>query len=107
MPTIHIPGDGHTEPSPLADGTRWDAYSNAKNLKILKEALFILKHNIHGMKPCNDCFSALPGGKSFDNVFDDATVFISFDSGGPNSGVTNAVGGKDITINGSEFKVGR
>jgi hypothetical protein len=107
MPTIHTPGDGHVAPAPLPDGTKWDPYSDAKIKATLEQALFILKHNIKGMRPCNACFSRLTGGRTFDQVFDDATIFISFDPSGPNSGVTNAVGGKDITIGASEFRVGR
>jgi hypothetical protein len=109
MPTTHVDGDGHVSPSPLADGTRWDAYPNKDTsiTRTLKQALFILKHNIRGMKPCNKCFSALPGGRTFDDVFDDPNVFISFDPSGPNSGRTDAVGGKEITIGASEFGRGR
>lgn len=107
MPTIHTPGDGHTGPLPDPDGTRWDPYSDPKILHTLKQALFILKHNIRGMRPCNKCFSALPGGRTFDDVFDDASVFISFDPSGPDSGATDSVGGKDITVGKREFRVGR
>jgi hypothetical protein len=66
-----------------------------------------LKHNIHGMRPCNDCFSRLSGGKTFDDVFDDPAMFISFDLSGPFSGRTDAVGGKEITISAREFRIGR
>jgi len=107
MPTIHVPGDGHITPLPLADGTRWDAYGDAKIKRTLEQALFILKHNIRGSRPCNQCFSALPGGRSFDDVFNDPTIFISFDPSGLFSGTTDSVGGKEITIGVSEFRVGR
>ena len=107
MPTIHLPGDGHTTPVPDPDGTTWDAYTDDKILATLKAALFILKHNIRNMRPCNDCFKRLPGGRTFQEVFDDATVFISFDPSGPDSGATDSVGGKEITVGASEFKVGR
>lgn len=107
MPTVHVPGDGHATPLPLGDGTRWDAYSDPKIKKTLDQALFILKNNVRGMRPCDDCFSRLPGGKTFTDVFDDAAVFISFDPAGPASGRTDAVGGKEITVNASEFRIGR
>lgn len=107
MPTIHVPGDGHATPAPLADGTTWGEYSDPKIKKTLERALFILKHNVRGMKPCNTCFAALPGGRTFDAVIADASIFISFDASGPNSGVTNAVGGKEVTIGASEFRGGR
>jgi hypothetical protein len=104
MPTIHLPGDGHVGPIPDPDGTKWDPYTNAGILDTLKRALFILKHNIRGMRPCNDCFKRLPGGRTFQEVLDDASVFISFDPSGPNSGVTT---GNEITISVTEFAVGR
>ena len=107
MPTIHLPGDGHVGPIPDPDGTKWDPYADADVLATLKRALFILKHNIRGMRPCNDCFKRLPGGRTFEDVFDDASVFISFDPSGPDSGATDSVGGKEITVSVKEFKVGQ
>jgi len=107
MPTIHVTGDAHVTPLPLADGTRWDPYADPRTRRILDQALFILRHNVHGMRPCNSCFSRLPGGRTFDDVFDDPTVFLSFDPSGPFSGRTDAVGGKEVTIGASEFRIGR
>jgi hypothetical protein len=107
MPTIHLPGDGHVAPAPLADGTRWDPYDDPKLLRTLERALFILRHNVRGMRPCDNCFRRLPGGRSFTEVFDDAAVVISFDPGGPFSGRTDAVGGNEVTIAASEFRIGR
>src|SRR5262245_54683392 len=107
MPTIHLPGDGHVAPLPLADGTRWDTYDDAKILRTLQRALFILRHNVRNMRPCDDCFRRLPRGRSFTEVFDDPTVFISFDPTGPFSGRTDAVGGNEVSINAREFRVGR
>jgi hypothetical protein len=95
MPTIHIPGDGHLEPGPLADGTSWFAWDDEDNRKILNAALWILQHNIKGLKPCNDCFKRLPNGKSFDEILADPATFISFDPVGPNMGFTI---GNDVTI---------
>ncbi|HEY2787682.1 MAG TPA: hypothetical protein VGJ05_22180 [Fimbriiglobus sp.] len=107
MPTIHVPGDAHITPAPDTDGTRWDAYSDAKHKHTLERALFILKHNVRNSRPCDNCFKKLPGGRTFTEVFDDATVFISFDPDGPSSGATDSVGGKDITISVKELRVGR
>jgi hypothetical protein len=107
MVTIHTPGDGHVTPSADADGTTWDPYSDPKIKHTLERALFILKHNVRNMRPCDDCFKRLPGGRTFTEVFDDSTVFISFDPSGPASGATNQVSGKEITISIREFRVGR
>jgi hypothetical protein len=95
MPTIHIPGDGHLEPSPLADGTQWTPWADPNNRKVLDAALFILQNNVRGMKQCNDCFKKLPNGRSFDDILADPAVFISFDPSGPNFAVTV---GNDLTI---------
>jgi hypothetical protein len=107
MPTVHVPGDGHPTPAPLADGTRWDAYSDAKIKHILDQALFILRHNVRGSRPCDDCFSRLPGGRTFTDVFDDPSVFVSFDPSGPFPATTDSVGGREVSINASEFRIGR
>jgi hypothetical protein len=107
MPTIHVPGDGHVAPAPLPDGTRWDAYGDPGIRRTLERALFILRNNIRGSRPCNRCFSRLPGGRSFDDVFNDPTIFISFDPSGPDSGATDSVGGREITLGAREFRVGR
>ena len=96
MPTIHTSGDAHSTPSALGDGTRWDPYpAKGANRKRLDDALFILRTQIRGMKSCNDCFRGLPGGRTFDDIFNDASIFLSLDPSGPNSGVTV---GSDITI---------
>jgi hypothetical protein len=95
MPTIHIPGDGHLEPSPDADGTTWAAWAVEADKIILKQALFILQHNIRGMRPCNDCFKTLPNGRSFDDILADPTIFLHFDPSGPDFGGTK---GNDTTI---------
>src|SRR3954469_2893699 len=89
MVTIHTPGDGHVAPSPDPDGTKWDPYSDEKTKHTLERALFILRHNVRNMRPCDDCFKRLDGGRTFTEVFDDANVFISFDPTGPASGATN------------------
>jgi hypothetical protein len=106
MPTIHTPGDGHITPVPLGDGTLWDPYSDHHLKHTLERALFILRHNVRHMRPCDNCFRSLPGGRSFTEVFDDPTVFISLDSAGPNRGVS-IVSGNDITISIGEFRIGR
>jgi hypothetical protein len=106
MPTIHTPGDGHVTPVTLGDGTKWDPYPNDNRRRTLDRALFILRHNVRNMRPCDNCFKSLPGGKTFTEVFGDPSIFISFDPSGPNRGVS-IVSGNDITISVSEFRIGR
>lgn len=110
MAKAHTPGDGHSVPAPttLADGTpiQWQSYSNARKKKVVEDALFILKQNVKGMRPCNDCFRRLPNGRSFDDILDDPNVFISFDPT-TRQGLFGATLGKDITITDFSIRVGR
>jgi hypothetical protein len=104
---INTQASGHgnfTSPA----GNRYWAYDK-KSLKILNDALFILKNNVKGMKPCNKCFKALPGGRSFDDVLEDDTVWISLDSRADRSwyGITYGVGGTEISISKLAFDKGK
>ncbi len=103
MVTIHIAGDGHN--TPLGRHT-WNAYTDNKKKKVIEDALFILKNNVKGMKPCNDCFQKLSGGRTFDNLLDDNTIFISHDPHN-NQGDFGATIGNDITITDFSIAMGR
>ena len=106
MPTINTPGSAHVAPAPNS-GFQWLAYADDNKLKkALQDAFFIIQNNIRGMRPCNKCFKALPGGKSFDDVWDDAAVFVSFDPQGK-GGTFGATLGKDITITAFSLRMGR
>jgi hypothetical protein len=48
--------------------------------------MHIITSRIQGSPPCNDAFRALPGGRSFTQVWADPGVWISYDPG--------AVGGR-------------
>lgn len=108
MAKIHVSGDGYAAPPPNS-GWQWLPYSNAHKKRIIEQALFILRHNVRGMKPCNDCFSRLPGGRTFDDILDDPNVVISFDpkNNGSDYGATDQVGGHDITITEFSIRMGR
>jgi hypothetical protein len=105
MAKIHIPGDGHVVPLPNS-GFQWLAYSNAHKKRVVEQALFILRHNVRGMKPCNKCFSKLPGGQTFDDVLDDPNIAISFDPQ-KTQGTFGATLGNDITITDFSIRIGR
>ncbi len=108
MVKINIPGSGHGNMTSPLGNRHWE-YTNAKSLKMLREALFILKTNVKGMKPCNKCFKALPGGKTFDEVLADDTVWINYEPRTDRGwyGITISVGGKDVSISQSAFKKGK
>ncbi len=104
MIKIHIPGDGHV--TPTFAGFAWDPYSDATMKKTIEDAIHILKNNVKGMKPCNDCFQKLPGGRTFDDILNDSSVFISYDPN--NSGhLYGATLGNDVAITRFALRMGR
>src|SRR5262245_27319516 len=110
MATVHIPGDGHVTPvrGVSTNGTifHWLAFSDAKKIKVIEDALHILKRNVKGLRPCNNCFSRLPNGRTFDDILDDPSIFISFDPS--NDGRSfGARSGNDITICHFSIRMGR
>jgi len=96
---INIAGSGHTGPvkNGVAEWLAYDATRDSQK-KMLEKAIGIIKSNIRGSKACNDAFKALPNGRSFDDIFDDDNVWISYCPDNANYGFTNRVGGSEITI---------
>ena len=108
MATIHTPASGHVAPLPT-EGWQWLPYSDAKKRLVVERALFILRNNVRGMRPCNDCFRRLPGGRSFDEILDDPDVYISYDPGNIEGryGVTRFAGSKEVSISQWTIRMGR
>jgi hypothetical protein len=96
---INIAGSAHVGPvkNGVAEWLAYDAALDAQK-KMLEKAIGIIRSNIKGSKACNDAFKALPGGRSFDDIFDDDNVWISYCPDNANYGFTNRVGGSEITI---------
>lgn len=96
---INTAASGHIGPVKNGDA-EWLAYDAAKDKqkKMLDKAIGIIKSNIRGSKSCNDAFKALPNGRSFDDIFDDNSVWISYCSSKSTYGFTNRVGGNEITV---------
>lgn len=104
MIKIHVPGDGHV--TPTFAGFKWDPFSDPKKKKTISDAIHILKNNVKGMKPCNDCFQRLPNGRTFDDILDDSSIFISFDPN--NTGrLYGATLGNDVAITDFAIRMGR
>jgi len=78
MVSINTTGSGHLGPA-ANSGFQWLPYPDAGRLKTLQQALDILDSRVKVHRPCNTAFARLPGGRTFREVFEDATVFISFD----------------------------
>ncbi|MBS1795657.1 MAG: hypothetical protein JSS81_17510 [Acidobacteria bacterium] len=96
---INTAGSGHT--GPVKNGpAEWLAYdaSRERQRRMVERAINILRSNVRGSTACNRAFRALPGGRSFDDIFDDNNVWISYCPDNANYGFTNVVGGSEITI---------
>jgi hypothetical protein len=108
MPQVNTPGSGHGNFVSAAGNRYWE-YTDKDALKILNQAIFILAHNVKGMRPCNDCFKKLPGGKTFDDIWTDNSVWINYEPRTNRGwyGVTHGVSGKDISISKNAFNKGR
>jgi hypothetical protein len=106
MAKVHVSGDGHT--APLPSGKYEFRPFDEGRKKVVDRALSILKNNVKGMKPCNDCFQKLPNGRTFDAILDDPDVFIHYfpDNTGTMYGGTVA-GSKNVTISDYVIRMGR
>lgn len=104
---INTAGSGHA--SPVKNGVaEWLAYdaTRSKQQAMLEKAMNTIKSNIKGSRPCNECFKKLPNGRSFDDIFNDDAIWISYCPDNSNYGFTNVVGGSDITICEMAFRWG-
>lgn len=96
---INTAGSAHV--GPVRNGVaEWLAYDPAHETQrqMVERAINILRNNVRGSGACNRAFRALPGGRSFDDIFDDDNVWISYCPDNANYGFTNRVSGTEITI---------
>jgi len=105
MPRINTAGSGHTGP---ANARRlYLPYSDAeaRYLSTLRTAMGIIDSRIKGHAPCNAAFRALPGGRSFADVWNDNSVWINYSSDAT-PGYYGSRNGNDITISVYTFSKG-
>jgi hypothetical protein len=97
MPQINTPASGHVGPTPLPGGYEYLPYTNSKHLATLRAAINTINHRINGHARCDAAFKALPGGRTFAQIWGDMSVWINFD---PSQAVGSygATRGKNITI---------
>ncbi len=107
MARINEPASGHGRITSPADNRYWE-YTSVNALKILKKAVSIIQNNVKGMRACNDCFKRLPGGRSFDDVWADNSVWINYEPRTDRGwyGITLGVGGTEVSISELAFKKG-
>jgi hypothetical protein len=80
MAIINLSGSGHMPPA-TSGGITFTAYNSntlKSQKKMLDDALWILRNNLKGYKPCNDCFTALPRGQTFDALMASNSIRISY-----------------------------
>jgi hypothetical protein len=107
VPQINTPTSGHHSPAPKS-GFSWLPYTATRDLSTLQHAVRIIDGRIKGTHACDAAFRALPGRRSFVQVWADQGIWISYDpsNDGSNYGATEFVGGKEITITEYALRLG-
>jgi hypothetical protein len=108
MPNINTPGANHAAPAP-SGGWQWLPYTDQAMLHTITQAVRIIDQRIKGSQRCDAAFRALPGGRSFADVWSDPTIWVSYDPDnlGHKFGVTNRVSGTEISITRFALRMGR
>jgi hypothetical protein len=106
MARINEIGSGHGNFTSPAGNRYWE-YSNSTALHVLKQAIWIIEHNVKGMGTCNACFKRLSGARSFDDVWADNTVWISYEPRNTVDWYGITRGTSEISISELAFKRGR
>jgi hypothetical protein len=108
VPKINLPATGHVGPVANPGGPSYLPYTNAGYLATLRLAIHIIDTRIKGHVPCDNAFKALPGGRSFAEIWNDPNVWINFDPSlaASDFGATRQ-GTKESTISANALKRGR
>jgi hypothetical protein len=108
MPNINTPSSAHAGPAGIA-GWQWLPYTDATLLHTLRDAIRIIDTRINGYKPCDVAFKALPSGRTFAQVWSDPSIWVSYDPdhSGTKYGVTQRVGGREMSITRYALRMGR
>jgi len=81
MPRINVHGCGHKAPKRIRDW-QWLPFTDAGYLVELQRAFTIIDGRVKGYAPCNAAFKALPGGRSFADLWTDPNIWVSYDPDG-------------------------
>lgn len=105
MPQINTPASGHAGPAPIPGGHQYLPYANAVYLATLQLAVQTINNRIRGNAVCDAAFRALPGGRTFAQVWVDNSIWINFD---PSRAVGDygARRGSDVTITAFALEMG-
>ena len=107
MQNINLPGSGHVGP-PVSVNYQYLPYTNTSYLHTLREAMSIIDTRIKDHQPCNDSFKALPGGRSFADIWADNSIWINFDpSLQEKNFAATRIATNDITLTAYTLSMGR
>ena len=106
MVQINTPGTGHVGPTALPGGHQYLPYTNAAFLTTLKGAMATINTRIKGNAPCDNAFRALPGGRTFAQIWADNSIWINFDPVRV-AGDYGASRGKEITLTAYTLAMGK
>lgn len=106
MPNIHVAGSNYTAPATI-QGWQWLPFSDNALINTLKSALYIIESQIKGENSCELEFAKLPLGRSFTDLWNSNSIWISYDPdrSGTKYGVTFAK--KHISITAYALKMGK
>jgi hypothetical protein len=104
MPLINTVSSHHAGPAPNS-GWQWLPFPSQSALHTLNHAIHIINSKIKGSKTCDAAFKALPGGRTFVDVWADHSVWISYDPG-TQALRYGATLGKEVTITAYSLRIG-
>ena len=89
MPNIHISSSKYSAPSKL-QGWQWLPFTDKVMANVINRAVTLIDKRIKGVQSCEAAFKALPGGKTFADIWSQPNVWISYDpdKSGSKYGVT-------------------
>jgi hypothetical protein len=105
MPNLNLPGSGHAGPVPAA-GWQWQPFANLTYQHRVQAAVNVINSRVIGYGPCNAAFRALPGGRTFAQIWADPAIWISFDPNGT-VGRFGATQGNEVTLSQYTCRMGR
>ena len=77
MPQINTIGSSYVAPSSVS-GYEWLPFTDKYLIDTINAAFYIVEKNIKGCGPCNKAFKSLPGGRDFDDIWQDSSIWVSY-----------------------------
>src|SRR5689334_6009488 len=106
MPQIHEAASAYVAPAPQG-GYEWLPIADKHLLATVKAAFKIIEDRIKKHGPCTASFKALPDGQSFEDVWNDANIWVSYYPSVKKGDYGATLNKKDITISKYSILMGR